>query len=142
MLTFKEKLLASILGCVLAWLAFVGVMAYGQETVTTALIRRSQVVSINAGVPVRLSATSRIVKSILIEYPSTVNSAPQGGDVYIGNNPAMNRPTLAGVEAKLIVGGSYSLNVFDSPVGLDLSTYYIDGDLTGSKVIVSYVMAP
>jgi hypothetical protein len=94
----------------------------------------------SAGTPERLTATRTPAQSVLIQVVTT-----NTGDMYIGTSASMD-PT-DGTDMVAVLSNptadaqppSFSLTANDAANGIDLSEIWIDSEISGEEVLVSYL---
>jgi len=89
------------------------------------------------GTPVRVTANHIGVNSIAFQQ-----LAAQTGKIFIGT-ATLNKGTLVGVLAVLAVPTanilpSASFTIVNAPAGLDARDFWVDADVNGEGVLVSY----
>lgn len=103
-------------------------------------VRYNRTITIAAGTPVQISTTSRLARAVFIQM--AINGSGYGAVMAgIYNNRTPSKTASTDLTAQLAPataaapGGSYS---DANPLGIDLSTIWVDGSNTGDTVIVSY----
>jgi len=109
-----------------------------------ALVSLGKITVAAAGTPVQFTPTKNTnANCVYIQYPFTGNSGPQ---VYIGAL-GLVKATLVGVW-RVLVKQAAATAAFDqfnpqsnvSAAPFDLSTFYVDADLTNDFILVSYLV--